>query len=83
MFDGHLGNLASKYAASSFYQVIDDRLSNIDNVISSPEWKNRVQTDVEKAFEEIHLGIMEAISSSPGGVMDQSGKRTHIEQEVN
>lgn len=79
IFDGHLGNLASKYAASSFYRVIEARLSRIDNeIMLSPGWKSRVQTDLEQAFEEIHRGIIEAVSSSPGGVMDQSGTTATI-----
>lgn len=78
VLDGHLGNLASKVAASSFYRVIEDRLSNIDNDTISPVWKNRVQTDIENSFEDIHNEIINAVTSSPGRVMNQSGTTATI-----
>lgn len=78
IFDGHLGNLASKYAASSFYRVIDSRLSTVDSNIASDRWKDRVQADLEQSFEDVHQGIIEAVTSSPGGVMDKSGTTATI-----
>ena len=78
IFDGHLGNLASKYAASSFHHIIEEKLSYLDSEITAPDWKNRVQADVEQTFEDIHRGILTAVTSSPGGVMNQSGTTATI-----
>eukprot|EP00804_Cyclotella_cryptica_P018285 CCRYP_017653-RB/>CCRYP_017653-RB protein AED:0.20 eAED:0.20 QI:294/0.9/0.81/1/0.8/0.63/11/1789/1311 len=79
IFDGHLGNLASKYAASSFYRVVEAKLSNIDeNIVYAPDWKTTVQASMRHAFAEIHDGIMSAVTSSPGGIMDESGTTATI-----
>jgi protein phosphatase 1L len=78
IFDGHLGNLASKYAASSFYRVVQARLSNIDKSILSSDWKKRVQSLITESFAEIHQEILDALTSSPGGVMDESGTTATI-----
>lgn len=78
IFDGHLGNLASKYAAASFHQIIEERLSYLDSDITSPDWKNRVKADVDQSFEDIHNGILSAVKTSPGGVMNQSGTTATI-----
>jgi len=75
VFDGHLGNLASKYAASSFYHEVEECLSNVDSSIqtSQSNWKEETTAKLVQAFEELHNGIIDAVSLSPGGVMDESG----------
>ncbi|KAL3762105.1 hypothetical protein ACHAW5_008845 [Stephanodiscus triporus] len=82
VFDGHLGNLASKYAASSFYTEIEEYLSNIDdrirNQTSLVGWQEDVKTQIIQSFEDLHLGIIEAVASSPGGIMDESGTTATI-----
>ena len=79
IFDGHLGNLASKYAASSFYRVVESRLSNIDqSILSVPDWKATVQASMRYAFDAIHEGILSAVNSSPGKIMDESGTTATI-----
>ena len=82
VFDGHLGNLASKYAASSFYVEIEEYLSNIDdrirNQTSKLVWQEEVAKQVIQSFEDLHLGIIEAVELSPGGVMDESGTTATI-----
>ena len=74
VFDGHLGNLASKYAASSFYNTIEEKLSNVDESVRKfQNWQDDVTSKVIQSFEDLHDKIIEAVESSPGGVMDQSG----------
>jgi len=74
VFDGHLGNLASKYAASSFYNTIEEKLSNVDESVRKLQnWQDDVTSKVIQSFEDLHDKIIEAVESSPGGVMDQSG----------
>jgi serine/threonine protein phosphatase PrpC len=79
IFDGHLGNIASKYAASAAYRVVEAGISNIDrDILSIPDWKEIVKSNLEQSFEEIHRGIISAVTTSPGGVMDESGTTATI-----
>ncbi|KAL7547053.1 hypothetical protein ACHAWF_010370 [Thalassiosira exigua] len=85
VFDGHLGNLASKYAASSFYHQVERCLSNIDESIavsnsksSQSDWKEDAKLKLVHSFEELHSGIIKEINSSPGGVHDESGTTATI-----
>lgn len=82
MFDGHLGNLASKYASSSFHHQIDHCLSDLDakirDINSQATWKQDVSTQIITSFEDLHHGIINAVESSPGGVMDESGTTATI-----
>lgn len=82
VFDGHLGNLASKYAASSFYMEFEEDVSNIDILISNHttqiDWHEEVTKQVRHSFEDLHIGIIDAVEMSPGGVMDQSGTTATI-----
>jgi protein phosphatase 1L len=81
VFDGHLGNLASKYAASSFYQKIEECLSDVDQRIMSSQsnWKEDAKMKLIQSFEELHDGIINAVISSPaGGIMDESGTTATI-----
>jgi len=75
MFDGHLGNLASKYAAKYFNKEIEDRLVDVDDMIRRhpKNWQEYVESRIVESFEDIHRGIIKAVESSPGGVMDESG----------
>ncbi|KAL3808967.1 hypothetical protein ACHAXA_005159 [Cyclostephanos tholiformis] len=82
VFDGHLGNLASKYAASHFYAEIEEYLSSIDDCIRNQTlhhgWQDEVTKHIMQSFEDLHLGIIEAVALSPGGVMDESGTTATI-----
>ena len=80
VFDGHLGNLASKYAASSFYHEVEECLSNVDSNIESSQanWKEDATSKLVQSFQELHNGIINAVTSSPGGVMDESGTTATI-----
>ena len=75
VFDGHLGNLASKYAAARFYPNIKQSLSNLDESIrnKSTIWREEISARVIQSFEDIHNGIIKAVQSSPGGIMSDSG----------
>lgn len=75
VFDGHNGNLASKYAAASFYDQIVERMSILDYNVTSEDdgWKINVESEMEAAFEDLHTGILEAIARSPEGVMKATG----------
>lgn len=79
VFDGHLGNLASKFAASSFYHKIEGCLSDVDRSIrNQSSWKEDVTSKITKVFEDLHRGIIKAVTSSPGGIMDESGTTATI-----
>jgi protein phosphatase 1L len=80
IFDGHLGNLASKYASSSFHRKIESFLFDLDTQIqASPStWREDVSTMISQSFEDLHHGIIKAVTSSPGGVMDESGTTATI-----
>jgi serine/threonine protein phosphatase PrpC len=69
IFDGHTGNLASKYAASILYGKLVTQL-NLEGVTTVNDWKHQVQTNVSQAFHEIH---QEFIVESSVSYMDQSG----------
>jgi serine/threonine protein phosphatase PrpC len=75
IFDGHSGNLASKYAASELYKQFVKRLRDIDeDIISGAEWKKGVENEMNESFEALHNGVLDAIQSYPaGGVMSKSG----------
>jgi protein phosphatase 1L len=74
IFDGHTGNLASKYVASFLYGSILRRIENIDIITSEiPNWKVVIKEEVSKAFVEIHQRFLDAISLVPHIAMDQSG----------
>ena len=44
----------------------------------TPSWKQHVQVKMEQAFEEMHQGILEAVKSSPLGIMDKSGTTASV-----
>ena len=80
IFDGHLGNLASKYASSSFHHKIELCLSDLDKQIQSNQssWREDVGAKITQSFEDLHHGIVNAVTSSPGGIMDESGTTATI-----
>ena len=79
VFDGHNGNLASKYAASLFHKQLVQRLSDLDDdVMNDINWKDEVHSEMIDAFHDLHEGIMRAVKSSPGGVMRNSGTTATI-----
>jgi serine/threonine protein phosphatase PrpC len=80
IFDGHTGNLASKYVASKLYEQLVMRLPDLHTYtteeVNTPtqDWKVEVQQNISQAFREIHEGFLEAVSlSSSPSHMDQSG----------
>jgi serine/threonine protein phosphatase PrpC len=73
IFDGHLGNFASKYAASFLQIEFSSRLSNISMALSPEEWKQQVESCALRSFEAVHDKFLAAISRIPRGFMDQSG----------
>ena len=79
IFDGHTGNLASKYVAATLYDYLiswlPDLTTTTEGDASSTEWKVHVQQNVSQAFREIHEGFLEAVASqsSSRARMDQSG----------
>ncbi len=80
IFDGHLGNLASKYASSSFHEKIETVLYDLDTQIQTSQstWREDVSTKISQSFEDLHHGIIKAVTSSPGGIMDESGTTATI-----
>lgn len=82
IFDGHMGNIASKFSASSFYNEVEERLSTVDKEIKSSnsdwKWKEKVKLNMEQSFYNLHEGILEAIDSSPTGVMREAGTTATI-----
>jgi len=75
VFDGHNGNLASKYAASALYKQLLRRLKDVDDdIMNGYDWKKEVEEEMKDSFEELHEGVSKAIESYPSGtVMAKSG----------
>lgn len=73
VFDGHNGNLASKYAASSFYKVLVKHLANVDDTIDHPNWREDVASNMTDSYNILNNEITTAIARNPGGVMGKSG----------
>ena len=75
VFDGHNGNLASKYAAASFYDQLVQRMLDLDHnaTMGGDSWKVDVESEIAAAFEDLHTGILGAIERSPEGVMKSTG----------
>jgi len=83
VFDGHNGNLASKYVSSSLYRLLASRLKDVDDTLDDPDeydddytdtaWKSKVTSDIVDSFRELHEGVLKAVESYPGVVMSQSG----------
>jgi serine/threonine protein phosphatase PrpC len=75
VFDGHTGNLASKFAASTLYEQLTSRLSNLDDEVRDNKvgWKEGVKGNVTEAFADIHQQFLRAVSFANHGAMDDSG----------
>ncbi|KAL3908560.1 MAG: hypothetical protein SGILL_008436, partial [Bacillariaceae sp.] len=84
IFDGHTGNLASKYAASKLYKKLLQGLPNLLSGVGKTDqaaWKSEVARNVTLAFEEVHGSFLETVDSMSSAVieagfapsMDQSG----------
>jgi len=75
VFDGHTGNLASKYVASTFYDQLTQRLFNLDREVKngSTSWKESVQRNVTEVLLDIHQQFLKAVDFSGYGAMDNSG----------
>lgn len=75
VFDGHFGNLASKYAASKLYAELSSRLGNLQYIMDEygSSWKSQVFDLMSTSFEVLHQRFLSVAATSPGGVMDQSG----------
>jgi serine/threonine protein phosphatase PrpC len=74
IFDGHTGNLASKFAAATSYKEISKQLSQLnDHVEHNENWKADVQHNLTDAFSNIHGNFLKAVSFLPVTFMDQSG----------
>lgn len=74
IFDGHLGNLASKYAASFLHKELasrldESRLGDVDDI----NWKEKVEVAVSASFSTVHKNFLDALELSPFGFMDNSG----------
>jgi len=72
IFDGHLGNFASKFAASFLYKELATRLNGRVDTLA-PNWKKSVEDRVGDAFAAVHESFLEAIARAPYGFMDESG----------
>ena len=74
VFDGHTGNLASKYVASTLYGKLSESLSDLNKMAKNdPNWKDAVATSVAHAFQDIHTKFLDAVALTPNDAMDQSG----------
>jgi serine/threonine protein phosphatase PrpC len=74
IFDGHTGNLASKYAASTLYHQLEVRMADLNEVArNNKHWKVVVEQNITQAFADIHERFLYAVSLAPKGSMDQSG----------
>jgi serine/threonine protein phosphatase PrpC len=71
IFDGHTGNVASKYAASTLHDNMIRQLPTLQHVAKHEDWKVMIEQNVSRAFQETHEGFMDALKRAP--TMDQSG----------
>lgn len=91
IFDGHLGNFASKYSALFLYEelsshlteVMSNRLTNEaddEGNCNTSEWKRRVEVAAMESFEAVHDKFLSAAATrrTPHGLMDQSGTTATI-----
>jgi len=77
IFDGHTGNLASKYVASTMYDQLLAyvHLDSLTNLVSTetPAWKDQVRANVSEAFAQIHEDFAQRTSTLGSSAMDRSG----------
>lgn len=74
IFDGHLGNLASKYVASFLHKELFKRIDRllVGNT-SRHNWKEVVEDAAIESFATVHKNFLEALAIAPYGFMDNSG----------
>ena len=73
IFDGHSGNLASKYVASFMFGKIEGCLSSLLILPLELDWRRQVEESLVEAFAEIHEEFLRATSLASHSHMDQSG----------
>lgn len=79
IFDGHSGNLASKYVTSFLFRAMITRLNMLETMGDGGDsddtlWADSVVNQTSEAFHDIHNGFLRALSKKFGGaIMDQSG----------
>jgi len=76
IFDGHTGNVASKYVASTLFDRLMLHLPEMGTLVPAhtlggSHWKQRVEQNVSRAYEETHTRFLDALALIP--TMDQSG----------
>jgi serine/threonine protein phosphatase PrpC len=75
IFDGHTGNVASKYAASTLFDRLVLHLPELGrgntHFPDGSDWKTQVEQNVSRAYKEIHESFLDALAFAP--TMDQSG----------
>lgn len=71
IFDGHLGNAASKYAASTLFQELSSRLPSSLGPDAGDDWKIAIQQHASNAIVAVHNNFLDAIAGAR--FMDQSG----------
>jgi protein phosphatase 1L len=71
IFDGHLGNLASKFVSSTLYDTVANDLLRLDT--ADRDWKVLAKLRLIDAFEDVHARFLQAMRFIPDGPMDQSG----------
>ncbi|KAG7346445.1 serine/threonine protein kinase [Nitzschia inconspicua] len=80
IFDGHTGNLASKFVASSLYKELVDAVPSLMNGEDGLD-EIQIKQNVTSAFETVHELFLEAVNiaatpviqAGSGPSMDQSG----------
>jgi protein phosphatase 1L len=75
IFDGHLGNFASKYAASFLYGELSSRLSQFMVPPLADDWKMKIKEGAGEAFDAVHEKFLKTIGTTTYryGFMDSSG----------
>lgn len=75
IFDGHTGNVASKYAASTLFDRLVQHLPQLHQggsmAQSTAEWKAMIERNVSLAYQDTHERFLDALKLAP--TMDQSG----------
>lgn len=72
IFDGHLGNLASKFVASSLYDaLISEGVLAVKT--SSNDWRDLYGGSFTRAFGNVHKKFLNAVHRLAYDTMDQSG----------
>ena len=78
VFDGHSGNLASKYAASFLYQRLMTRLEALRKEELSAMWRQRVREETSSAFKDVHEEFLRLLASNGNKGMAASGTTATI-----